>query len=293
MSDPTFLVSGAGGKFGRIVVERLLAEQAGKAIAGSRDPARLADLAAKGAETRRVDFDDPASLDAAFRGVDRLLIVSTDALGVPGLRIRQHRAAVDAAARAGVGHVVYTSMPRPEPGSLIPFAPDHYETEQALLKSGLAHTILRNSWYAENLLMSLPQVLASGKWFSAAGEGRVAHVARADAAAAAAEALVSTPGGRLDVTGPELLTIREIAATAADVFAKPVEVVPVSDAELVAGLAAAGVPAAIAALIVAFDANTRAGGADVRSDAVEKLTGAPPRRLREVLAANRRALAAA
>ena len=170
-------------------------------IAASRDPAKLADLAAKGAETRRADFDDPASLDAAFKGVDRLLIVSTDALGVPGMRQRQHKAAVAAAARAQVGHVVYTSMPNPEPGSLIPFAPDHYGTEQALTKSGLPHTILRVSWYAENLLRSLPSILSTGKWYSSAGEGRVANVARDDVARAAAAALIKD-AGRARSTSP-------------------------------------------------------------------------------------------
>ena len=127
-STPTFLVTGAAGHLGRATVEHLLGAKAGKVIAASRDPAKLADLAAKGAETRRADFDDPASLDAAFQGVDRLLIISTDDVATPGKRQRQHKAAIDAAARAHIGHVVYTSMPNPEPGSLIPFAPDHYET---------------------------------------------------------------------------------------------------------------------------------------------------------------------
>ena len=291
-ASPTFLVTGAGGHLGRLAVEHLLAARAGKVIAASRDPAKLADLAAKGAETRRADFDDPASLDAAFKGVDRLLIVSTDALGVPGLRQRQHKAAVAAAARAHVSHVVYTSMPNPEPGSLIPFAPDHYETEQALTKSGLPHTILRVSWYAENLLRSLPSILSTGKWYSSAGEGRVANVARDDVARAAAAALIKTPGGVFDITGPELLTTRQIAAVVADVFGKKVEVVPVSDEQLLAGLLAAGVPKPFAELGVAFDANARAGKIDLVSDAVLKLTGAPPTPLRDVLAANKSALAA-
>jgi NAD(P)H dehydrogenase (quinone) len=291
-ASPTFLVTGAGGHLGRLVVESLLAAKSGKVIAASRDPAKLADLAAKGAETRRADFDDSASLDAAFKGVDRLLIVSTDALGVPGLRQRQHKAAVAAAARAHVGHVVYTSMPNPEPGSLIPFAPDHYETEQALAKSGLPHTILRVSWYAENLLRSLPSILSTGKWRSSAGEGRVANVARGDVARAAAAALIKTPGGKFDVTGPELLTTRQIAAVVADVFGKTVEVVPVSDEQLLAGLIAAGVPKPFAELGVAFDANTRAGKIDLVSDAVAELTGEPPKSLRDVLAANKSALAA-
>jgi NAD(P)H dehydrogenase (quinone) len=286
-ATPTFLVTGAGGQFGRLAVEALLAAKAGKVIAASRDPAKLADLAAKGAETRRADFDDAASLDKAFAGVDRLLIVSTDALGVPGLRQRQHKAAIDAAVRARVGHIVYTSMPKPEPGSLVPFAPDHYETEQALAKSGIPHTILRNSWYVENLLMSLPQILASGKWYSAAGEGRIAHVARADTAEAAAAALRSAPGGRFDITGPTLRTTKEIAAILAEVFGKPVEVVAVTGEQLAAGLAGAGLPPPLVELLVAFDANTRAGGLDLRSDAVQKLTGKAPRGMREVLAASK------
>lgn len=291
-STPTFLVTGAGGHLGRRVVELLLEAKAGKVIAATRDPAKLANLAAKGAELRRADFDDPASLDAAFKGVDRLLIISTDSVVEPGKRLRQQKAAVAAAARAHVSHVIYTSMLNPEPGSLIPFAPDHYETEQALTKSGLPHTILRVSWYAENLLRSLPSILSSGKWYSSAGEGRVANIARDDVARAAAAALIKAPGGRFDLTGPELLTTRQIAAIIADVFGKKVEVVPVSDEQLLAGMIAAGVPKPFAELGVAFEANTRAGRIDLISDAVAKLTGKPPVPLRDILAANKSALAA-
>jgi NAD(P)H dehydrogenase (quinone) len=289
---PTFLVTGAAGHLGRLTVEHLLAAKSGKVIAASRDPAKLADLAAKGVETRRADFDDSASLDTAFKGVDRLLIISTDSVVEPGKRLRQQKAAVEAAARARVGHVVYTSMLNPEPGSLIPFAPDHYETEQALAKSGLGHTILRVSWYAENLLRSLPSILPSGKWYSSAGDGRVANVARNDVARAAAAALAKTPGGKFDITGPDLLTTRQIAAIVAAVFGKSVEVVPVGDEQLLAGMIAAGVPKAFAELGVAFDANTLAGKVDVISDAVLKLTGRPPESLRDILAANKTALAA-
>jgi NAD(P)H dehydrogenase (quinone) len=291
-ASPTFLVSGAGGHLGRRVVENLLAARAGKVIAATRDPAKLADLVAKGAETRRADFDDAASLDAAFKGVDRLLIISTDVIVEPGKRLRQQTAAVAAAARARVAHVAYTSMLKPEPGSPIPFAPDHYGTEQALTKSGLPHTILRVSWYAENFLRSLPNMLSTGKWYSSAGEGRVAHIARDDVARAAAAALAKAPGGRFDLTGPELLTTRQIAAIVAEVFGRKVEVVAVSDEQLQAGLVAAGVPPIFAALEAAFEANTRAGGVDVRSDAVERLTGRPPTPLGEALAALKPALAA-
>jgi NAD(P)H dehydrogenase (quinone) len=285
------LVTGAAGHLGRRVIEALVDAGARNVTAASRDPARIADLAAKGVAARRADFDDPACLDAAFAGVERLLIVSTDAIDAPGKRLRQHKAAVAAAARAGVQHLVYTSMPNPEPGSVIPFAPDHHETEQAIIASGLPHTILRVNWYMENLLHALPPVLAAGKWFTAAGEGRVGHVARDDVARAAAAALLTETGSkRYDITGPQALTVAEMAAVVGEVFGKPIAVVPVTDAQLQQGLEAHSVPAAFASLLTAFDANTRAGRVDITADAVRTLTGRAPVGLREFLLANRAAL---
>jgi NAD(P)H dehydrogenase (quinone) len=291
----TLMVTGAGGHLGRRVVEILLASGQGKVIAGSRDPSKLTALADQGAETRKVDFDDP-NLASAFAGVDRLLIVSTDAIDVPGRRLAQHKAAVDAAVKAGVGHVVYTSMPNPEPGSPIPFAPDHFGTEQALAASGLGWTVLRDSWYAENLLLSLPHVLATGQWFTSAGDGRVAHVTREDCARAAAAALAGdgtgaqgTDSAHHDVTGPEALTTTEIAAIASDVFGKPITVVQVTDEQLAEGMVASGVPAFLAPLLVSFDTNTRVGRADLIGDGVKTLTGEDPTSLRDYLIANKAA----
>lgn len=284
------LVSGAGGQMGRRVVDLLVAGGGVEVVAGTRDPNKLTGLA--DVAVRKVDFDDPLTLDAAFAGIDRVLIISTDAIGVPGQRQRQHRAAVDAAARAGVSHIVYTSMPRPEPGSLIPFAPDHYETEQAIERSGRPFTILRNSWYAENLLGSLPPVLASGKWYTSAGEGRIAYVAREDTARAAAAALArdAQVSARFDITGPKAMTVAEIAALATKLFGKPIEVVQVSDEQLAGGLRAAGLPDFVIPLIVGTDANARSGRFDVASDAVLKLTGKPAQSLESFLQANRAAL---
>ena len=280
-AKPTLLVTGAGGHLGRRVVELLLARGIGKVIAGSRDPSKLADLAAKGAETRKVDFDDP-ELAKAFSGVDRLLLISTDALDRPGRRLAQHCAAVASAAKAGVKHVVYTSMPNPEPGSRVIFAADHYGTEQALKESGLSWTILRNAWYAENLAFTLPAALATGKWISSAGEGRIPHIARDDCAEAAAAALASpsTDNTRYDITGTEALTTTEIAALASAIFEKPIAVVQVSDEELATALSAAGFPALYVPMFVSFDANTRAGEFDLVSDDFKRLTGKAPRTLR-------------
>lgn len=285
------LVTGANGQLGRLVVEQLLTAGQHNVIAASRDPSKLADLAARGAQTRRADFDDATSLAEAFTGVDRVLIISTDALGEPGKRLEQHRKAVAAAQKAGVSDIVYTSMPNPET-SAVTFAPDHLGTEQAIKASGLAFTILRNAWYQENLLHSLPAIVGSGKWYSAAGEGRNAHVSRLDCARAAAAAL-SRPSRNetLTITGPELLTVHQIAALTADVLGRPIEVINVTDAQLAEGMKHAGLPEFLIPTFVSFDTNARQGGFDIKTDAVEQLTGRAPLPLRAFLEANAKAIA--
>lgn len=291
--SPTILVTGAGGQLGRLVVEQLLALKAGPVIAGSRDPGKLGALARQGASTRKIDFDDAASLAAGFVGVDRVLIISTDALDKPGRRLAQHRAAVAAAKAAGVKHLVYTSMPNPDPGSPIGFAPDHLGTEAAIKDSGLPHTILRNSWYFENLKHTLPNVLASGAWPSAAGAGKLANIARADAALAATRVLVAEtpPTGTFTLTGPEALTIDAMAATVATVFGKPIKVVHLNDAQLQAGLEQHGLAPGHAAFVVSFDTNTRMGRVGAATDDFQRLTGRAPTALRDHLATHRAAYA--
>jgi len=234
------------------------------------------------------------SLDTALKDIDRVLIISTDRIDIPGLRLKQHRNAVDAAVRAGVEHILYTSMLNPE-RSLIPFAPDHFGTEQAIEQSGLDYSILRVSWYAENLLGSLPGVLASGKWFTSAGSGRIAYVPREDVARACAGALASRSGTRerLNITGPVPQTIAEIAAIASKLFGKQIDVVQISDDELKEGLLAAGVPAAYVPLIVATDASIRGGHFDVPTDAVKRLTGTDAQSVESYLRANRAAVSGA
>jgi NAD(P)H dehydrogenase (quinone) len=285
------LVSGAAGKLGQRVIAHLLDThkvEPKRIIAATRNPEKLAELAAKGVQVRKADFEDAASLPSALAGVDRMLLISTDAVDRPGRRIAQHRAAIDAAKKANVRHVVYTSMPNPE-GSLVLFAPDHLGTEQALTASGLGWTILRNSWYMENLLMSIPNWLGTGKWFSSTGTGKLAHVSREDCARAAAAALAAetTANARYDITGPEKRSAAEIAALVSGIYGKPIEVVQLSDEQLAQGLQGAGLPPPVAALLVSFDANTRAGKFDILSNAVEQLTGKPPQKLRDFLIAHK------
>ncbi|WP_043624181.1 SDR family oxidoreductase [Ensifer sp. ZNC0028] len=293
MSD-TLLVTGATGQLGKLVLDQLLASGVApsRIIATSRDTAKLADYIARGVQARVADFDDPASLDQAFAGADRILIISTDALDQPGKRLKQHLAAVAAAKKAGARHIVYTSMPSPET-SVIPFAPDHLGTENAIKATGIPYTILRNGWYMENLFMALPHALETGQWYSSSGEGRLAHIARADAAKAAAAALASSTGEShtYTLTGGELRSTDEIAALVAKATGKPLNVVHISDEALAGGLKSAGLPDFLIPIVVSFDANTRGGHIDMVTSDVTALTGATPVTLATFLEASKARLA--
>ena len=292
----TLLVTGASGQLGRAVINHLLEAQKvapASIIATTRDPENLADLAARGVIVRAADFNDKASLEKAFDGADRVLIISTGDLDLKtGRRLKQHETAVAAAKAAGVSHLLYTSMPNPEPGSPVLFAGDHYGTEEAIKASGIAYTIFRNGWYQENLFMSLPHAIASGKWYTSAADGRIAHGARDDMAAAIAAGLAS--GSKeshiYTLTGPQAYTTNEIAALVSEVTGKPLEVIQLPDEALTEGVKAAGVPEDFARIIVSFDANTRAGRIAEVTDAVEKLSGRKSRTLKQFLEANKTAL---
>jgi len=288
------LVTGASGKLGRLVLDNLLAKGVAAAdiIATTRDTSKLGDYAAKGVDVRKADFNDAASLVAAFSGADRLALISTDAIDGEGTRLKQQTAAVNAAKAAGVKHIVYTSMPNPHKDSKITFAGDHRGTEEAVKASGLSYTILRNAWYHENLFMSLPQVLASGHWYTSTGDGKVNNLARADCAAALAAVLASdtTENKTYTLTGAEKMTTADIAALASEVLGKKIEVIQLTDEQLEGGMRAAGVPDFLVPFLVGFEANTRIGDADIQTDDVELLTGKKPTAFRTFFEENKAAL---
>ena len=291
----TLLVTGASDHFGQRVMAHLLdtvGVPASRIIATTRKPESLADLAAKGVRVRAADFDDAASLAAAFDGADRLLLISTDALDRPGRRLAQHETAIAAAVRVGVGHVIYTSMPEPE-GSPLLIAPDHAGTEKALADSALAGwTVLRNHWYFENLFMTLPHVLATGHWYSAAGEGKLANIARDDLARAAAMVLAGSHAGKetFTLSGAEAFTTAEIAALIAKAVGKPVAVVPVPLEGLVQGMVGAGFPEPLARVFASFDTNTAEGHVAATTGDYKALTGLDPQPFATWLQANTGAL---
>lgn len=275
---PTLFVTGASGNLGRQTVEFLLASGKANIIAGSRDPEKIADLVAKGAEARAVDFNKPETLASAFEGVDRLLIVSTDAIDQPGRRLIQHTAAIHAAIAAGVKHIIYTSVTNASPDSPSIASQDHSETEQAVITSGLGYTILRNSLYVDNLLMSLPQILSSGQWFHAAAGGRIALVTREDCARAAAAALESDFTGNriLEISGAELLDHDETAAIISDLTGTPIAAIAIDEASLTQAITNAGVPDIFAKLLATFDTAQAKGEFNVLTPTVRDLTGKEP-----------------
>ena len=286
--NSTLLVTGASGQFGRLAVEELLARGATKLIAGTRDPAKLADLAARGVEVRQLDFDDKASLAAGFAGVERVLLISTDAVGN---RVAQHKNAVEAAKAAGVKHVVYTSAPNPRPNPGTGVSPEHYWTEVAIAAAGLDFTFLRNHIYAEISLLGAAPAIGSGQLYDATNGGGRSYVTRADAARTAAGALLTAQGQAIfDVTGPAAVTQAELAAEFAKASGKPVARVGLTGEQLRGGLIAAGLPEGMADVMVAFDVDAADGYHAVVTDTVEQFSGRKPETLTAFLEANRAAL---
>jgi NAD(P)H dehydrogenase (quinone) len=289
---PTLLVTGASGHLGGRVVELLLEKKAGTVIAGARDPTKVADLAAKGAEVRVIDFDKPETLAEGLTGVDRLLLVSTNTL--PTRKVQQRRL-VEAAAKAGVKHVVYTSAPAPQPSAKSLIADSHYWTEQALAASTLpGWTVLRNNIYAEIILLGLANALKSGQLYTATGSAGRNYVTREDCAAAAAAALADGFDGKriLDVTGPAPVTQDEIAALASAIAGKTVTHVPLPPDALRQGLIDAGLPDFYADALVAFDVDAAAGYHAITTPAVTDFAGREPTSVKAFLEAQKDAIKA-
>jgi NAD(P)H dehydrogenase (quinone) len=291
-----YLVTGASGHLGQAVIQHLLTTYkvpANKIIATTREPQKLAALSAKGIQVRDANFDDEAHLTKAFAGATRLLLISTSAME-PGQRARQHLNAVKAAEKAGVAHVIYTSMPNAGTSAVL-FAPDHAGTEKALAASKLAGwTILRNNWYMENLFFSIPQALKSGTQYSAAANGKTAYIAREDLAHAAAAVLSSDKGGKTTYTlsGVREYTTDDIAKLVSAATAKPLNVVHVPVDGLVQGMIGAGLPEGMARMFASFDAAIAQGDLSGTPADFKALTGAEPKGFEGWLKANAEALAA-
>ena len=276
------LVTGATGKFGSKVVENLLKTVPASELAVSvRNPEKAEALRARGVEVRQGDFDHPETLDAAFAGVDRLLLVSAD--GDNETRIRQHANAVAAAERAGVGFIAYTSLANAKESQNL-FAPTHQFTEEAILKTGIPYSFLRNNWYLENEISGIQGVLAGAPWLTSAAAGKVGWALQQDFAEAAATVLT---GEGHENTVYELsgqpLSQDELAAVLGDVLGKEVTVQQVDDVAYAESMAGAGVPDFVVPILVEIQKSIRVGSLDVESNDFEKLLGRPATPIQEAL----------
>jgi len=285
-----FIVTGASGQLGRQVVENLLDAGVSPIIAITRSPDKLADLTAKGVDVRKGDFNDTGSLAAAFAGGKRLLIISIDDLE-PGKRLIAHTNAVAAAKEAGIAHIVYTSISKPDENNPINFTADHRGTEALIEASGATYTILRNNLYADILLMGGGQSIAMGKHFAAADDGRTGYVSRADCSRAAAAALIQETASRvLDITGPAALSQSDIAAIYSEISGKEIPYIPISTQDLSKALVGAGLDQFMADVFASFDTAISEGFLDVATDDLEKLTGSAGQPARDFLIENKAAL---
>ncbi|MEH7113982.1 SDR family oxidoreductase [Neobacillus niacini] len=277
-----FLVTGATGKLGSKVVETILKTVPASQLAVSvRDPEKAEGLRSRGVEVRQGDFDHPDSLDAAFAGIERLLIISAD--GDNETRIRQHTNAVAAAERAGVKFIAYTSLANATESKNL-MAPPHVVTEAAIIKTGIPYTILRNNWYLENEIGSIQGALAGAPWVTSAGDGKVGWALQQDYAEAAAAVLVGNGHDNkvYELSGP-LLTQEELASALGVVLGKEIPVQQVNDetyAEIMKGL---GLPDFVIPIVVGIQESIRNGSLDVQSNDFEKVLGRPVTPINEAL----------
>lgn len=267
-------VTGATGQLGRLVLEELLKTRAPESIAALvRSPEKVRDLAARGLQVREADYNRPSTLEAALKGVDRLLLISSSEIGQ---RVDQHRAVIDAARRAGVQRLVYTSLLHADT-SVLGLAGEHRETEALVRSSGLPFVILRNGWYTENYTAAVPAALAHGALLGSAREGRIASAARADYAAAAAAVLRNdAETGRVyELAGDTAYSLAELASEISRLSGKAVRYQDLPPADYKAALLGAGLPEGLAALLADSDAGASQGALFDDGKQLSRLVGRP------------------
>lgn len=276
-TQPHLFVTGASGQLGRLTIAALLRTvPAARIVAGVRDPdgdaARA--LQAQGVAVRVADYARPETLKAAFAGIDRLLLISSNEIGQ---RVGQHRNVIAAAQQAGIGLIAYTSLLRADATPLA-LGTEHVETEALLATSGLPAIVLRNGWYTENYTASIPPALAHGAFLGAAGDGRISLAARVDYAEAAAAVLSAAEpeAGRIyELAGDDACTLTDFAAWIAAASGRPVTYQDLPEAAFEEALIGAGLPEVMADLLADSDAGAAEGGLLEEGRQLSALIGRP------------------
>lgn len=247
------VVTGATGQLGRLVVNQLLSRGVPGTgiVAAVRTPSKASDLVALGVVVREADYSRPDTLETAFAGAERVLLISSNEVGQ---RAAQHKAVIEAAKKVGVRQLAYTSSLHAE-RSPMSLAAEHRETEADIVASGLPYVLLRNGWYVENYLSSLPVALEHGAFIGSAGEGRISWASRTDFADAAAAVLTQPVDGSrvFEQAGDIAYTRAEMAAEVSRQAGKPIHYMNMPRADFTAALLAAGLPAPIAELVAESD----------------------------------------
>ena len=267
----TIGITAATGQLGRLIVARLKAKApAEQIIALVRSPAKAADL---GVAAREADYARPETLGGALAGIDTLLLISSSEIGQ---RAVQHRNVIEAAKKAGVKRIVYTSLLHADTSPLS-LAQEHRETEDTLREAGIPFTILRNGWYTENYTASVQGALAGGAFIGSAGEGRISSAARADYAEAAATVLTSAghEGKTYELAGDEAYTLTDLAAEISRQSGKAIPYKNLSEADYVAVLAGLGLPVGVAQAIAGWDVGASKGALFDDGRQLSRLIGRP------------------
>lgn len=274
-------ITGAAGQLGRLVIDGLRTRlPASDIVALARTPSKATDL---GVEVREADYSRPETLDKALPGIDTLLLISGSEVGQ---RLVQHRNVIEAAKRAGVRRLVYTSLLHAE-RSTLSLAPEHVQTEALLEASGLRITLLRNGWYTENYTASVGPAVASGALIGSAGQGKIASAARADFADAAVVVL-TTPGHEgktYELAGDSAYTLAELATEISRQTGKDIPYKNLSAADHAAALVSAGVPAPWPDVLASSDVEAGKGALFDDGHALSKLIGRPTTSLRASVSA--------
>jgi len=276
----TVAITGATGQLGCLVVEKLKQKvPASDIVALVRTPKKASDL---GVAVRAADYAKPETLDKALAGVDTLLLISSNELG---RRAVQHQNVIEAAKKAGVKQIVYTSLLHAD-SSALSLAEEHRQTEAGLKASGIPHTILRNGWYTENYTGSIGGALAGGAFIGSAGDGKISSAPRCDYAEAAVAVLTSDghDGKVYELAGDEPYTLADLATEISKQTGKDIPYKNLSEADYAAALKGLGLPEGLAAAIASWDVRAASGALFDNGKQLSKLIGRPTTPLSQAVA---------
>ncbi len=282
------VVTGATGHLGRLVIAALLKTiPASNIVAAVRNGEKARDLATAGIGIRLANYNQPQAWDGALKGADKVLLISSSEVGQ---RARQHRSVVDAARRAGVKLLAYTSILRADTSPL-GLAAEHDETEAMIRASGIPFTFLRNGWYTENYTAGIPAILERGAVYGCAGNGRISSAARIDYAEAAAAVLTGEyqAGKVYELAGDSAFTLTELAMEISRQSGKNIGYVNLTETDYRNALLKAGLPEPFAALLADSDTGVSKGALFDDSHQLSGLINRPTTTLASSVAAARQA----